>query len=350
MVLARTLAERIEADGPMRLDAWMAACNSAYYAGDDPLGRDFTTAPEISQMFGEMIGGVVGDWWLRAGRPAFALVELGPGHGTLMADAVRVLARLPGLADALAIHLVETSASFRATQRARLAGHDAHWHDDVGSLPDGAPLFVIANEFFDALPVRQRRGGRELHVGLAPHVQTGLEPDAFVPVWLPTDDGADDGADDAEWSPAAAAIAATLAARLAAHGGAVLIIDYGHASGAAAAAADTLQAVHRGECASPFMAPGAHDLTAHVDFAALARAAAPLIAHGPVPQGPWLLGLGIAARAHTLKAAATTAQAAAITAALLRLTAPQQMGAIFQVMALVPPGWPVPAGFGMEPA
>lgn len=356
VTLARALAERIEADGPMRLDAWMAACNSAYYAGDDPLGRDFTTAPEISQMFGEIIGGVVGDWWLRAGRPAFALAELGPGHGTLLADALRVMARLPGLHDAAALHLVETSPALRAVQRARLAGHDAHghdaqhhnahWHDSIATLPDHLPLFVIANEFFDALPVRQRRGGRELHVGLAPHVETGLEPDAFVPVWLPADDAPADG----EWSPAGIAIAAALGVRLAARGGAALIIDYGHAGSAAQAAADTLQALHRGQPASPFMAPGQHDLTAHVDFAAIARAAAPLRVLGPVPQGPWLLGLGLAARAHALKAAATPAQAAAITAALLRLTAPQQMGAIFQVMAIVPPGWPTPAGFAIEPA
>lgn len=349
MTLARTLAERIDAAGPMRLDAWMAACNSAYYAGDDPLGRDFTTAPEISQMFGEMIGGVVGDWWLRAGRPAFALVELGPGHGTLLADALRMMARLPGLADALSLHLVETSPAFRATQRARLAGktagRDARWHDSIASLPDAGPLFILANEFFDALPVRQCRDGRELHVGLAPHVQTGLEPDAFVPLWLPADGAPADG----EWSPDGIAIAASLAARLAARGGAALIIDYGHAGSAAQAAADTLQALRRGQTASPFVAPGEHDLTAHVDFAAIARAAAPLRVHGPVSQGPWLLGLGLAARAHALKAAASPAQAAAITAALLRLTAPQQMGAIFQVMAWAAPGWPAPAGFAMEP-
>lgn len=346
MTLARTLAERIDGNGPMRLDAWMAACNSAYYAGDDPLGQDFTTAPEISQMFGEMIGGVVGDWWLRAGRPAFALVELGPGHGTLLADALRVMVRLPGLSDALSLHLVETSPAFRATQRARLAGRDAHWHDSIASVPDAGPLFILANEFFDALPIRQRRGGRELHVGLAAHVETGLEPDAFVPVWLPADDAPADG----EWSPAGIAIATALAARLAAQGGAALIIDYGHAGNAAQAAADTLQALRRGQPASPFVAPGEHDLTAHVDFAAIARAAAPLHVLGPVPQGPWLLGLGLAARAHALKAAATPAQAAAITAALVRLTAPQQMGAIFQVMAWAAPGWPAPAGFAMEPA
>ena len=342
MSLAAQLAARIAAEGPLRLDDWMAACNAAYYGGEDPLGRDFTTAPEISQMFGEMIGAWVGDLWLRAGKPAFHLVELGPGHGTLLADALRLLGRLPGLAEAAQMHLVETSLPLRAIQRSRLTGWPAHWHERVDQLPDDRPLIIIANEFFDALPIRQRRGGRELFVDHS----DGL----FMPVWR------DSPGDDAEWSEARLAIAGHLASRIAAQGGALLAIDYGHDGGAAGSVAgqapDTLQAVRRGQRVSPFLDPGAHDLTAHVDFSALAAVCRGrgLTVHGPAAQGAFLGALGIAARAEALKAGKTAAEAGAITAALLRLTAPQQMGAIFLGMAMVAPGWPAPAGFAMGSA
>ena len=338
MTLTAQLAARIAAEGPLRLDAWMAACNAAYYGGEDPLGRDFTTAPEISQMFGEMIGAWVGDLWLRAGKPAFHLIELGPGHGTLMADALRLLGRLPGLAEAMQLHLVETSMPLRSIQRSRLAGWQASWHEHVDSLPQDRPLIIIANEFFDALPIRQRRGGRELFVD---H-QEGL----FLPVWLPSP------GTDAEWSEAGAWIASALAARIAAQGGALLVIDYGHAGSASTSGADTLQAVRRGERVSPFLHPGEHDLTAHVDFAALAQQAAlqGLAVHGPAAQGAFLGALGIAARAEALKAGKGAADAGAVTAALLRLTAPQQKGAIFLALAMVARGWPAPAGFGMGAA
>lgn len=336
--MAETLRARIVADGPLRLDAWMAACNTAYYGGEDPLGRDFTTAPEISQMFGEMIGGWAGDLWLRAEKPPCHLVELGPGHGTLMADALRLLGRLPGFAGT-GLHLVETSLALRAIQRARLAGWAAHWHDSVDQLPVDRPLIIIANEFFDALPIRQRRKGKELHVGFA----DGL----FLPAWLPAD------GDDAEWSEVAAAIMASLSARLAVQGGAMLIIDYGYGGQVIETVPfDTLQAVHRGEKVSPWRDPGSHDLTAHVDFSTLAAAAhaAGLAVHGPVAQGALLGALGIAARAEALKQGKPAHEAGAITAALLRLTAPNQMGGIFRAMAVTSKGWPVPAGFGMAPA
>ena len=337
MSLAQRLAARIAADGPLRLDHWMAACNAAYYGGDDPLGHDFTTAPEISQMFGEMIGGWIGDLWLRAGKPAFDLVELGPGRGTLLADALRLLGRLPGFAGAMRLHLVETSLAMRATQRGRLAGWPAQWHAQVDQLPDDRPLIIIANEFFDALPIRQRRGGRELHVG---H-ELGL----FGPQWQAAD------GPDAEWSEAALAITGHLAGRLSARGGAALIIDYGYGE-PGRQAPDTLQAVHRGEFVSPYLEPGRHDLTAHVDFGALAAVAAGrgLLCHGPAAQGAFLGALGIGARAEALKQGRPPAEAASITAALLRLTAPQQMGAIFQALALTAPGWPAPAGFAIGPA
>ncbi|WP_310475228.1 SAM-dependent methyltransferase [Sandarakinorhabdus sp.] len=340
MSLAHSLAARITADGPLRLDAWMAACNTAYYGGEDPLGRDFITAPEISQMFGEMIGGWVGDLWLRAHKPALHLVELGPGHGSLMADALRLLGRLPGFTGSAGLHMVETSLALRSIQRARLAGWAAQWHTSVDQLPTDRPLIIIANEFFDALPIRQRRQAKELHVDFA----DGL----FMPLWLPAAD--DSGAADAEWSEAAQAIMGHLAGRVAAQGGAMLIVDYGYGGSVIETVPlDTLQAVHRGEMVSPFYNPGAHDLTAHVDFSALAAIAhnRGLAVHGPVAQGALLGDLGIAARAEALKLGKPPHEAGSITAALLRLTAPQQMGAIFRAMAVTAPGWPVPAGFGM---
>jgi NADH dehydrogenase [ubiquinone] 1 alpha subcomplex assembly factor 7 len=322
--LGAALAARIAADGPLRLDAWMAACNAHYYARRDPLGQDFTTAPEISQMFGELIGGWIGDLWVRAGRPRARLVELGPGRGTLLADARRVLARLPGFDDAVSLALVETSPVLRAAQAERLT---AAWFDRVKDVPDDAPLIVVANEFFDALPVRQFDGaGGERGVG-----------PGFAPVTM-----AAPGRPAGEVNEAAAAIVAQLAARFAAHGGALLVVDYGYAG---PAALDSLQALRHHAVADPFAHPGESDLTTHVDFTALARAAAGLRVDGPVAQGVWLARLGIEARAAQLRDRATPAEAARIAAALVRLTAPAQMGNLFKVMAISAPAWPQPAGF-----
>lgn len=322
--LAATLRARIAAHGPLRLDCWMAACNAAYYAGADPLGRDFTTAPEISQMFGELIGGWIGDLWLRAGQPALRLVELGPGRGTLMADALRVLARLPEFAAPLA--LVETSPALRATQAERLS---AEWYDSLADVPDDLPVMVIANEFFDALPIRQFDGeGSERAVAAA-----GAGFAAATIAAANTRAG--------ELCEGAQAIAATIADRLRAKGGAALVIDYGYAD---AIARDSLQALRNSAVADPFAAPGESDLTAHVDFTALAAAANGVRVSGPIAQGVWLARLGIEARASALQSR-NPAQAAGVAAALVRLTAPAQMGNLFKVMALSAPDWPAPAGF-----
>lgn len=324
-MLADVLAARIAAGGPLRLDAWMAACNTAYYAARDPFGAagDFVTAPEISQMFGELVGGWIGDLWERAGRPRVRLVELGPGRGTLMADAQRVLARLPGFAGPLA--LVETSPVLRKAQGERLR---AGWFDRIEDVPDDLPLIVIANEFFDALPVRQFDGlGGERGVG------TG-----FAPVTLPAP-----GTAAGEVCEPGAAIVAHLADRLRARGGAVLIIDYGYAG---TTALDSLQALRHHAAADPFADPGESDLTAHVDFSALGIAAGDARVSGPVTQGVWLTRLGIEARARQLRAGAGPAAAAQVAAALVRLTAPAQMGSLFKAMAISAHGWPVPAGFG----
>lgn len=326
--LAEQLAARIAATGPMRLDHWMAACNSAYYAARDPFGSagDFTTAPEISQMFGELIGGWIADIWQRAGSPPARLVELGPGRGTLMADALRVATRLPTFADSVSLTLIETSPLLRAAQAERLK---AEWFDRFEAVPDDRPIILIANEFFDALPIRQNVGnGLERAVT---HNGTG-----FAPATIPSDGPA------GEHCPEGEALAARIGARLARTGGAALIIDYGYAG---TRALDSLQALRHHASTDPFMDPGTADLTAHVDFSALAAAAAPMHAWGPVPQGVFLTRLGIETRAAALKARADRSTAAGIEAALVRLTAPTAMGALFKALALTAPQWPAPAGF-----
>jgi NADH dehydrogenase [ubiquinone] 1 alpha subcomplex assembly factor 7 len=316
------LRARIAAEGPVSVADYMAEANAHYYATRDPFGADgdFVTAPEISQMFGELIGVWLGDLWQRAGRPAAArYVELGPGRGTLAADALRAM-RGAGLAPP--VELVETSPALRAAQAEQLS---ARWHDDLSSLPESGPLLAVANEFFDALPVRQFAGTRELRVGLG--------------------DGRfeRDGAVETESSPLSLAIAADLAGRLARQGGAALILDYGHER---PGTGDTLQAVSGHAFADPFEAPGSRDLTAHVDFHALAAAARGQGVHvfGPVGQGAWLGAMGIKLRAASLAKAAPE-RAGEIAAARERLTAPDQMGRLFKAMALVAPGWPEPAGF-----
>ena len=322
----------------------MGLANAHYYATRDPLGAagDFVTAPEISQMFGELVGLWLADLWARAGRPSAIYAELGPGRGTLAIDALRAM-RAAGLTPP--VHLVETSPVLRAAQRQRLP--DATWHDDSGTLPEGAPLLLVANEFFDALPARQlirtREGWRERLVG--------WNGTAFVPVAgeVPMDAIVPEGLRDAEpgsileSAPAAAAIVGDLARRLAEQGGAAILIDYGYDG---PAIGDTFQAVRSHAFADPFIEPGTRDLTAHVDFAALAAAARTegVQIFGAVPQGAWLERIGIGARADAL-ARAAPARAAEIAAARTRLTAPGTMGQLFRVLALVAPGWPVPEGF-----
>ncbi len=326
--LADRLAADIAANGPMRLDRWMAACNAEYYAGRDPFGAqgDFVTAPEISQVFGELIGGWIADIWQRAGSPRAWLVELGPGRGTLMADAQRVTQRVLGFADAVSLALVETSPTLRAAQSERLS---AQWFDQFEDIPADRPIILIANEFFDALPIRQ-------HLGDGTERAVALTESGFAATAIPADGPA------AETSPASTVLAAAIGARLAAQGGAALIIDYGYAG---TRAMDSLQALRHHSTADPFSDPGTADLTAHVDFSALATAAAPARSWGPVPQGVFLSRLGIETRAAVLKTRADRSTAATIEAALVRLTAPTAMGALFKALALTAPNWPAPAGF-----
>jgi len=317
----RALRERIASDGPITVEAYMEACNSYYYATRDPLGAagDFTTAPEVSQMFGEMVGAALADCWARAGRPAGAVyAELGPGRGTLASDALRVM-RAAGFAGEA--HLVETSPVLRSLQAEAVP--DAQWHDTIDELPD-APLLLVANEFFDALPVRQLADGVERRVMVA---AGGLAFDR-------------DGA-IVEVSPARDEAAAAVARKLAANGGAAIVVDYGHAK---TAPGDTLQAV-RGHRFAPLLAnPGEQDLTAHVDFEALASAAGAARATAVVTQGDWLRRLGIEARAEAL-IKANPDKSTEVHAALERLIDGAQMGELFKVMAIHSAGWPAPAGF-----
>ena len=301
----------------------MEACNSYYYATRDPFGPagDFITAPEVSQMFGEMIGAALADCWRRAGAPGDAVyAELGPGRGTLAADALRVL-HAAGFAGQA--HFVEASPVLRRAQKDLVPG--ATWHDSIGTLPR-RPLLLVANEFFDALPVRQFAEGVERCVTV---IGDDLAFDRF--------------GDVVEDSPVRTAVMRETAARLVANGGVALIIDYGHAK---SAPGDTLQAVHRHRFAPVFADPGEQDLTAHVDFEALARSAADAGAAvtGLAPQGEWLLRLGIAARAEAL-IRANPDQEETIEAALERLTGADQMGVLFKIIAIHSPDWPTPAGF-----
>ncbi|WP_294109158.1 SAM-dependent methyltransferase [Sphingomonas sp.] len=334
-LLAERLARAITLAGPISVAQYMAAANGHYYATRDPLGQDFITAPEISQMFGELIGLWLADLWDRAGRPDAAYVELGPGRGTLAADARRAMAKA-GFAPP--VHFVETSPVLRAAQAERVA--DAAWHDSIETLPDDVPLLIVANEFFDALPIRQLVRGRDAwHERLVACQDTLFlpiagdpVPEAIIPEPLrPAPPGA-----VIETSPASVAIARALAERLARQGGGLLAVDYGYEG---PALGETLQAVRAHAFVNPFEAPGEHDLTAHVDFATLAAALAQggAVPHGPVTQGAFLTTLGIDARAAAL--------GPAVSADRDRLVAPDQMGQLFKVLAATAPGWPRPEGF-----
>lgn len=336
------LIARIRADGPMTLASYMAEClmhpEHGYYATRDPLGAagDFTTAPEISQMFGELLGLSLAQAWMDQGAPeAFTLAECGPGRGTLMADALRATRAVPGFHAALRLHLVEASPALRAVQRDRLGREDITWHDHVDALPD-APLFLLANEFFDALPIRQvqREGAmwRERCVGVqGDALALGLSAPKPVAALEHRLEDTRDG-DIVELCTGAQAMAGAIGARIARHGGAALIVDYGDWR----SLGDTFQAVAGHEPADPLADPGGADLTAHVDFEALARAAAPAAHSRLTPQGVFLERLGITARAQALAQRLEGAALEAHVAAHRRLTHPAEMGTVFKVLGLFP--------------
>lgn len=349
--LVERLKARIAATGPMSLAEYMSDClldpHHGYYATRDPLGAagDFTTAPEISQMFGELVGLCLAQNWLDQGAPnPFTLAEAGPGRGTLMADIWRATRGVPGFHAAARMHFIEASPVLRAAQRKALPGLPVTWHDTADTLPD-APLWLVANEFFDALPIRQfqRAGGqwRERVVGLREGaLAMGLSDPAPRPQLVHRLADTRSG-DIVETCADAAPVMAEIASRISTYGGAALIIDYGGWR----SLGDTFQALRGHARADPLADPGAADLTAHVDFEALARAAPSLHHSALTPQGTLLRRLGIDARTERLAQNLRGTALEAHRAAHHRLTDAAEMGTLFKALALVAPGAPLPPGF-----
>jgi NADH dehydrogenase [ubiquinone] 1 alpha subcomplex assembly factor 7 len=355
--LKQEIAAEIVHEGPMTLERYMALCLAhprlGYYMTRDPFGPsgDFVTAPEISQMFGELIGVWASEAWRVCGAPAGArLIELGPGRGTLMSDVLRVSRISPEFLDAITVHFVETSPILRAAQQRAMAeaAKPAYWSADFADTPPG-PAFILANEFFDALPVRHFvktiSGWRERLVGLdstgslAFGLSSQIEPSLNV--------SAREGS-IIEVNAIGQRLMGEIAARIVREGGAFLVIDYGYLE---TSLGDSLQAVAAHAYVDPLAEPGEADLTAHVDFAALARAARAQGAKvmGPVTQADFLLQLGIERRAQSLMKRAAPDQAQAIVDALDRLVGVddprRHMGALFKVMAVAHPGMPDMPGF-----
>lgn len=351
--LSELIDAQIRANGPISIASYMALClthpRHGYYKQADPLGAggDFVTAPEISQMFGELIGFFLVNLWQQMGEPrSFTLLELGPGRGTLMQDALRVATRAPGFADAMHLQLYETSEELKAQQAIRLSQYNPYWSNEIDAVSDD-PLFVVANEFVDALPIRQfvkgAAGWHERLVGLRDGRRCfGLSPTPIPETAVPEPVRGAAPGEVYEVSLAAADVMQRLSKAVARLGGAILAIDYGYG---ATQTGETLQAVRRHAYADPLEAPGEADLSAHVDFGALARAAsgAGLVPHPLATQGEFLRRLGIVERARMLSDA-NPGETRAIATALERLTEADQMGELFKVFCAASPGL-APAGF-----
>ncbi|NQW00299.1 MAG: SAM-dependent methyltransferase [Rhodospirillales bacterium] len=348
------LKARITAQGPIDVGQYMEECLSnpdfGYYQHQQPFGAsgDFITAPDISQMFGELLGLWAVHQWHAMGKPAsFHLVELGPGRGTLMADALRAARGAPGFIQGLHLHLVETSQRLRDIQNQALTGYQPQWHDEIGSLPAG-PLIVIANEFFDALPIQQFEytsdGWLQRRIGVAgDRLVFSNWPPAFS-VARETAALAPQPGDIFEVAQLSQIIMGQLAMRCATDMGCALIIDYGHVQ---SGFGDTLQAVKDHAYAGVLETPGEADLTAHVDFQALAgtAAAAGANTYGAIGQGDFLNAMGIQERTEVLQANATDQQRHLLLAGRDRLVNQDQMGGLFKVLAITGPQLPVPSGF-----
>lgn len=356
--IADKIVRRIRAEGPLTVAAYMAMAlhdpEGGYYVKRGPIGAagDFTTAPEISQIFGELIGLWCAELWERIGRPdPVILAELGPGRGVLMSDLLRAAASVPEFRRALHVFLVETSPVLRAEQQRRLSQATPKWLTGIEELPDG-PMLMVANEFLDALPIRQfvrGAGGwseRMVTVGSEDQLVFVDGPESSAASLLVPDRLFQSSPGTAvEICPAALAVAGALGSRLARQSGAALFIDYGYFPTAPGPTLGALQH-HRPVCA--LASPGAADLSAHVDFAAFAEAAraAGAEVHGPTSQGRFLTALGAGLRFEALSAHATPAQRQSLESGVKRLLDPAEMGDLFKVMALVSPGLVLPAGFG----
>jgi NADH dehydrogenase [ubiquinone] 1 alpha subcomplex assembly factor 7 len=355
--LAALIKNHIRQYGPMDVGEFMALAlghpQHGYYMHQQPFGADgdFTTAPEISQMFGEMIGAWAADLWAQMGRPGnLALVECGPGRGTLMADIMRATKSAEGFHAAAQIHLIETSLNLRHQQSQLLAAYKPVWHESLTTLPDDCPVLVIGNEFLDALPMRQlqkvQHGWDERVIYLSEDEESfafGTRPAeadlvSMVPVHLKFQIG-----DVFEVGPARRSFARDLADRIKNQGGAALFIDYGPSL---SGVGDTLQAVKSHHYAGVFDDIGLCDLTSHVDFELLAKALAPdMQVYGPTMQGAFLKNLGIDQRAAGLMKNASEQQAQDIQTALKRLCDPDQMGILFKAIGFCHDKNLKPAGF-----
>lgn len=343
MTLADLIKAQIAADGPMTIADYMATClmhpTLGYYTTRDPFGAagDFTTAPEISQMFGELVGLALAQAWVDQGAPSDAvLVELGPGRGTLMADILRSTARVPGFAPD--VHFVETSLVLRKLQSAAVP--NAQFHDDVTTLPD-APVFLVANEFFDALPIRQfqRQGDEWRERVLGDGLILGLADPAPAD-WLKDRLADTTEGDIIETCPALPGIVSVIDEIIATHGGAALIIDYGDW----VSLGDTLQAIENHKPVDPFNNPGHADLTAHVDFASIAGNVTQCQFSRVTSQGVYLERLGITRRAQALAQGLTGDVLESHIAAHRRLTHPAEMGDLFKVIGITPKTAPMLPG------
>ncbi|MCZ4273603.1 class I SAM-dependent methyltransferase [Maritalea porphyrae] len=342
--LSELINVQIMSQGPISLSTYMSLALThpilGYYKKADPLGKagDFITAPEISQMFGEMIGIWVAQTWAQLGNPKqFSLVELGPGRGTLMADCVRVLSQVPGILDAAKINLIETNPVLIEKQRANLHGHNVVWRSEIDQLSaEDGPLIFVANEFFDALPIKQfqRANGKwhERLVGLKGGARTwGLSPTPLPDDAFPSELNAEE---NAIWETnfIAQQVVKDIADLINRNGGALLAIDYGYGK---SQTGETLQALKAHKHVDPLAEPGEVDLTAHVDFAALADIAKQ--AHAKtghlITQAVFLKAMGIEPRAHNLASASPEA-APKILSDLARLIENDQMGELFKVWCL----------------
>jgi len=350
--LAVELRRQIERRGPMSLAQFMSLClthpEHGYYMSRDPFGvaGDFTTSPEISQMFGELIGLWMASVWRRMGSPSsLRLIELGPGRGTMMLDAIRAARVLPGFHDALSVHLVETSPALQQRQRQTLTGIETPvaWHQTLAEVPDG-PTIVVANEFFDAVPVNQyvKKGDtwheRVVEVDAGGNLQFGVAPQPIPNFVITLPKRVREAPNGAIYEWRSNTMTVDLCRRIVKGGGAALMIDYGHVM---SGVGDTFQAVRAHGFANPLAQPGQVDLTAHVDFEAIALDAETMGArvHGPIEQAEFLRRMGIDTRAEALKAVVTPQKAADIETARLRLTAggTTGMGSLFKVLGLSDP-------------
>lgn len=348
------MKERIRASGPITVAEYMSLALAhptfGYYMRKDPLGTqgDFTTAPEISQIFGELIGAWLAEQWQALGSPEAALVEMGPGRGTLMNDILRATKTIPNFHSRISVHLIETSPVLQQKQWNTLAGkhHDIQWHTEFSAAPD-KPILLVANEFFDALPIRQftRSGSAWQERFVALDEQENLQfvwrtqnPPPAVRMHMAVQGKI------CEYSPAAEHIARAIGSHIDTYGGTALVIDYGYAGNLYG---DTLQAVRNHRYHELLSEPGTADLTTHVNFDMLRQAAsfANLAVHGPVQQGFFLSKLGAQMRAAMLCQNAVGDQKQTIIAGLDRLVSLEQMGDLFKVMAFTPVGHPAPEGF-----